>query len=572
MTAGGASLANAWNTPAALSRQSADARIDTLLADFGLSLKPANGLDVRGKLRYYETSNSMQYQSCNPLTGQWGRLLNDGSGLSLVTANTSRRGQSRRNVGQRLQRRQLQSRRGAGAEPRAVGRQHPDPSAPYDYRQLNREPDRRLPARPRLQRQRHRSSARPSGASSASATRPGRTSSSWPTSTAARSTARSGVSYEHDRRGGSDYNPNPYQPFLSASLGPTPAANNVALADLVPHHRAVPQLRPRRPQPEHPERAGRLRAAAEPGRRRDAADEGCGLSPASCGRTGHQKTNSVTFDLSYQAGLERGALRLLLVPDRHHGPEGRAAQQLRPREHLLLLQRRAGAQRRHGRAGADHSGRGRARRNAERRRRQFRRCVRLCLAHQPALPGQPRLGRGLEGSQRRDRPGRQVRLRHGQARCELHAHARAHAASTTRTTRRRSACRPCRPPSRATASPTSPSPRTSSTRSVLVPLTKRPAAALHRALRVRQDPRLALRRRRGQPDAGEQRGLSRRRPAGLPRDAGRDHVPHAADELVREQPAQQDPGGVRARHRARGRRRALRLCRGAQRARRPSRA
>jgi hypothetical protein len=39
-------------------------------------------------VRYYETRNDMQYQSCNPLTGQWGRLLNDGSGLSLVGANT----------------------------------------------------------------------------------------------------------------------------------------------------------------------------------------------------------------------------------------------------------------------------------------------------------------------------------------------------------------------------------------------------------------------------------------------------------------------------------------------------
>jgi ATP-dependent Clp protease ATP-binding subunit ClpA len=86
VTAGGASLENNWNTTAALSRPSAEARIDTLLADLGLSLKPASGLDVKGKLRYYETSNAMQYQSCNPLTGQWGRLLNDGSGLSLANA------------------------------------------------------------------------------------------------------------------------------------------------------------------------------------------------------------------------------------------------------------------------------------------------------------------------------------------------------------------------------------------------------------------------------------------------------------------------------------------------------
>ena len=30
-----------------------------------------------------------QYLSCNPLTGQWGRILNDGSGTSILTANTT---------------------------------------------------------------------------------------------------------------------------------------------------------------------------------------------------------------------------------------------------------------------------------------------------------------------------------------------------------------------------------------------------------------------------------------------------------------------------------------------------
>jgi len=33
-------------------------------------LAPATGLDVRAKLRYYETVNSSSYLSCNPLTGQ----------------------------------------------------------------------------------------------------------------------------------------------------------------------------------------------------------------------------------------------------------------------------------------------------------------------------------------------------------------------------------------------------------------------------------------------------------------------------------------------------------------------
>src|SRR5262249_49807610 len=89
VTPGGAPLANNWNTTSALSRQSADARIDTLLADLALALRPLTDLDVRAKMRYYETHNEMPtYFACNPLTGQWGRILNDGSGTSLLLANT----------------------------------------------------------------------------------------------------------------------------------------------------------------------------------------------------------------------------------------------------------------------------------------------------------------------------------------------------------------------------------------------------------------------------------------------------------------------------------------------------
>jgi hypothetical protein len=155
---------------------------------FGLSLKPAKGLDVRGKLRYYETNNAMQYQSCNPLTGQWGRILNDGSGLSLVTANTTAGANP------------------AGTSANAYNATHCDlaallalnlvPSAGNmlrlrsgpDYKQLN--------ANVTADYQVSRSSSvnaaierRPSGASSGSATRPGKTRSSWATSTAAPSTA-----------------------------------------------------------------------------------------------------------------------------------------------------------------------------------------------------------------------------------------------------------------------------------------------------------------------------------------------------------------------------------------------
>ena len=86
-TINGVSTANVWNTPGSLTRQSADARIDTTLVDLGIILNPAPALAVKGKVRYFDTDNSTEFFACNPLTGQWGRLLNNGSGGSFVTPN-----------------------------------------------------------------------------------------------------------------------------------------------------------------------------------------------------------------------------------------------------------------------------------------------------------------------------------------------------------------------------------------------------------------------------------------------------------------------------------------------------
>jgi len=85
----GVSTTDVWNTTRALSKQSADAEIDTMLLSLGLVTSPTDKLDVQGKLRYYETDNKTEYFACNPLTGQWGRLLNDGSGGSFVVPNAT---------------------------------------------------------------------------------------------------------------------------------------------------------------------------------------------------------------------------------------------------------------------------------------------------------------------------------------------------------------------------------------------------------------------------------------------------------------------------------------------------
>lgn len=104
---------NNWDTTASLSRQSAGARIDTKLADLGLALNPTDALNVKGKLRYYETDNKIDpFLACNRVaryidadpntagnqaggltkdgcTGVWGRLLNDGTGQSVLMGATS---------------------------------------------------------------------------------------------------------------------------------------------------------------------------------------------------------------------------------------------------------------------------------------------------------------------------------------------------------------------------------------------------------------------------------------------------------------------------------------------------
>jgi hypothetical protein len=300
VTAGGAPLANMWNTPASLSRQSADARIDTFLADLGLSLKPASGLDVRGKVRYYETRNSLQYQSCNPLTGQWGRLLNDGSGLSIVTANTT---PGANPVGTyanayNAARCDLAAAQALNLAPSAGN--IPIQSAPYDYKQLNSSltADYRLgrasSVDAMVERETFRREFRERDETWEDKIKLG-----YVNRGAIEGTIR--VSYEHANRGGSDYNPNPYLPFLSASLGPTPAANTVAMAswfhtidqfrsfDLADRKQNTLKGRVDYAINEHLDGAVTVQL-------KDA------FYPSDLGRTGHQKSNSLTLDLNYQAG------------------------------------------------------------------------------------------------------------------------------------------------------------------------------------------------------------------------------------------------------------------------------
>jgi hypothetical protein len=74
-------LLSSWNTPAALSRQTAGQRIDNRLVDLGLTLLPNEDLSLRGSFRQHEVANKGGYVAYNPLTGQFGRGPADGNGL-----------------------------------------------------------------------------------------------------------------------------------------------------------------------------------------------------------------------------------------------------------------------------------------------------------------------------------------------------------------------------------------------------------------------------------------------------------------------------------------------------------
>ena len=73
-----------WNTAAALSRPTANARIDTRLLHLDGSFSPAQDLSLRARLRHYEEDNKTRYTAFNPLTGEFGYLGLDGANNSNI--------------------------------------------------------------------------------------------------------------------------------------------------------------------------------------------------------------------------------------------------------------------------------------------------------------------------------------------------------------------------------------------------------------------------------------------------------------------------------------------------------
>ncbi len=73
-----------WNTPAALSRRTADMRIDTTLVDARLTLQPTSDVSVRGGLRFNRDDYRNGYLMYNPLTGDYGYVSENGAQGSIV--------------------------------------------------------------------------------------------------------------------------------------------------------------------------------------------------------------------------------------------------------------------------------------------------------------------------------------------------------------------------------------------------------------------------------------------------------------------------------------------------------
>jgi hypothetical protein len=228
-TINGVPTTNVWNSAASLSRQSADARIDTRLVDVAILLNPARALAVRGKVRYYDTDNSKDYIACNPMTGQWGRLLNNGSGGSFVTPNLTVGNNPAGTLitGYNDSRCDYAATQAAGLAPSAGD--VPLRAAPYEYRQLNSvlSADYRLNRSNSLEaaveRENYRRQYRERDKTWEDKVRLGYVNRGFEAGTLR-------LSYEYGRRRGSDFVTAPLDGLYSASLGPVPTATTTNIA------------------------------------------------------------------------------------------------------------------------------------------------------------------------------------------------------------------------------------------------------------------------------------------------------------------------------------------------------
>jgi MtrB/PioB family decaheme-associated outer membrane protein len=209
-TINGVPTANVWNTTAALTQTTANAQIDSTLANVRLAVNPTPELALMGNIRYYETDNSTAYTACNPLTGQWGRLLNDGSGTAIVSTPEYLTAQCNLAAVQALN---------VAPDTGNINIR----SVPYDERQTvySLTADYRVSPKSNLTATVEQQYLEPSNRERDKV---------WETRLKLGYTNRGLaeavvlLSYEYDTRRGSDYVSNPYTAFYSAALGPIPTS------------------------------------------------------------------------------------------------------------------------------------------------------------------------------------------------------------------------------------------------------------------------------------------------------------------------------------------------------------
>lgn len=289
----------AWNTLDSLSQPSAKARIDTRLIDLGAALTPTAGLDLKAKLRHYATSNDTEYWACNPLTGQWGRLINDGSGAVFAVPNTT--------AGNNAAGTPATAYDAARCDIEAVRALGLVPSAgnvnirniPYEYRQTNASigADYRFARSQNLSAYYEREDYHRAYRERAE-TWEDRLKLGYVNRALAGGTVRASLDY--GRRRGSTYVADPYDAFFSASFGPLPTATGTNMTswihindlhrkfDLADRDQTTLNLRWNTALREDLDLSLNLQAKDQR------------YPSSSYGRNGHQRQNTINADLSWQ--------------------------------------------------------------------------------------------------------------------------------------------------------------------------------------------------------------------------------------------------------------------------------
>ena len=181
-----------WNTVNALSRDSAEARINTFLVHSRLTLQLASRLRFIGEIRYQDQDNKTDYTALNPLTGEYGYIALDGGLAEFFPT------------------------RSAVFDPSLPGSRVRFRNTPYETDRLliKVSLDQRLGRRTRVNVGfEHKEEDRPFRERTSLIDNKLKlrisTSRSWGTLRA---------SYTYASRGGSEYNPNPYEAFYTSSL------------------------------------------------------------------------------------------------------------------------------------------------------------------------------------------------------------------------------------------------------------------------------------------------------------------------------------------------------------------